>query len=293
MADPQAASPDVDAFIGRYGATPQPQTNATEAQSPVDAFMSRYAHNALISDKPNPADVSSMTPADVGESIAHNPVTALSAAFGVGAVEGFGNQPLGGWDKELTTALTDAGIYDDVKKGQSTLLGGFYNAVVRPPLSAITNLAETAFRGLGALTEGVGGAGAYAVGKYTRPILGEESSRSLARDVYAIAETGAGLLGSPFHFGVPAGEGAQARAPTVPGDIAAARDLGVIGGTDAEYFGNQSPEFRAETDKVLAQSPPTGAITQAAPIQDVHAVARQIAPDLFNEYDALQQQHAT
>lgn len=296
MADPQAAAPDVDAFMSRYGAappTPQPPQNAAAGQSPVDAFMSHYAHNALISDKPNPADVSSMSTEDIGKSLVSAGSNPLATAFGVGAVESFGKQPIGGWDEELTKALTDAGIYDDVKKGQATLLGSFYNSVVRPPLSAITNLAETAYRGLGAIQGGVGAAGAYAIGKYTRPILGEETSREAAQAFSQIVETGGGLAGSPFHFGVPTGEAASVRTPPVPSDLAAARDLGVIGGTDAEYFGNQSPEFRAETDKVLAQSPPTGALTQAAPVQDVHSVARQIAPELFNEYDALQQQHAT
>ncbi|MDE2105891.1 MAG: hypothetical protein KGL39_52200, partial [Patescibacteria group bacterium] len=292
MPDPQAASPDVDAFMSRYGVAPQAQIDAAQNQSPVDAFMSRYAHNALISDKPNPSDVSSMTPEEVGESLVSAGSNPLATAFGVGAVESFGQQPIGGWDKELTTALTDAGIYDDVKKGQATLLGSFYNAVVRPPLSAITNLAETAYRGLGAVQGGVGAAGAYAIGKYTQPILGEETSRQAAQTFYQVVESGGGLLGSPYHFGVPAGEGAAARAQTVPGDIAAARDLGVIGGTDAEYFGTQSPEFRAETDKVLAQSPPVS-YAAAHTVPNLNAVARSIAPGVFDRYDKLEAQAAT
>lgn len=77
-----------------------------------------------------------------------------------------------------------------------------------------------------------------------------------------------------------------ARRTFVPPAVAAARDVGAIGGTDAEYFGTQSPEFIKGSQETAAQAP----ATPVAPTPG--AIARQRNPDLFNEADQLESHRA-
>lgn len=306
MADAQP-TPDIDAFMGRYAPAAQAPA-AEEGLSPAESFMNRYAHNALISDKP--AD----------QNAPQNP---LSAAFGV--AKGVPGQAPGTWGKELTDEMRNVGILSDVQKQHETAFQAFNDAVIRPPLSAIMNLAQeqtnaigTTVRSLASPTSPVGRLGVWGAIKEVPSEVqawwrdmqaqGGENAK-LWNDVFAGRRPPpkAGDPNDPLSTqmtnwasGLAFGETPRVRAgivPTavrpVPSLLAQARDLGVIGGTDAEYFGTQSPQFRVETDQVLAQAPPLKPVGEAQTVPDLNAAARRIAPEVFDRYDALEQRAAT
>lgn len=224
--------------------------------------------------------------AEMDQIVANAPMGKILSAFGEGAKEGWGVQSFG-LSKETEDTLKKAGIFDDLKNGQTSLIKQFNESIIRPAAA----VAETAYRSGAAVLHGVGAA-AIAAG--------------LPRDVGGI------LAGEE---GIPSAHFAAAPLPPV---LAKARSLNVIGEGEAQWKGTLPPEtptpadttaLAHETAKAAEEAPPiTGtaegvsphpplapnAEVQGPPVApDIHAIARQIDPQTFQQYDALAQRRET
>jgi hypothetical protein len=194
-------------------------------------------------------------------------------AFGQGVKDNWG---AGG--PELapeTDKLLKSMDYD--KNGDARIMKTFNEAIVRPVATA----AEVSMR---ALSAGFSG---------TQAAIAEV----LPRDFAALPEAEFGGRG-PGHLPAPL-------ATLKLEELARARSLGVIGEGEGAYMGTVErkpvdPELQAQAVKEqVAAAPEQGPepaapqVAEPAPQPDIHAVARQIAPDTFNEYDALNQRQDT
>lgn len=221
--------------------------------------------------------------------IANSGIGHVLNAFGQGAAQGWGTDALG-FDPQTEASLKKSGIFADAAKGQGGLVRAFNEALLRPAAAAL----DAAARVPSALFAGAQSAAAQAGIEVGAPGLG--------RDIAALPEA--------FMGGMPEG------VPHGPVDLPAARDLGVIGQPESVWQGTTEP-LPAATDSAVhanvaeaqaaanenvhgagepapapaaeptAAEPPPAAPEPAAPM-DVHGLARQIAPETFSEYDALQ-----
>lgn len=217
---------------------------------------------------------------------AQTPYGRINDAFRQGAKDGWGAEPLG-IAPDTEDFLKKAGIFDDYANGQKNLVKQFNEAIIRPAVL----LGQTAFRALNA------GFGAF---QSSVSRIGQETRGTQAGDVLdlpGLADTVASLpeafMGSPHPTGIPR----PAEVPKV--DLAKARDLGVIGEGEAGYAGTAErkpldPDLAAQAlrSEEPASKPAEADVTTAAPepstpAPDIHDVARQIAPDVFSEYDDL------
>lgn len=231
-------------------------------------------------------------------------------AFGEGAAQGWGADPLGLSD-ETSDFLKKAGIFNDVQEGHQSWLRTFNEAMIRPAAAGL----EAVMRGGSALLRG-GQAAVAALGEFAaHPPPGTgfipgplELAPGLVKEAAAIPEAfprGTAELGVP-ETGLPAerpispGATEAAIRALTPPDLAEARGLGVIGEGEAGWLGIPEPippEFdaaRADAVKQVreaAEEEPSGEAATAPaappPAPDVHQLAREIAPDIFREYDAL------
>lgn len=205
-------------------------------------------------------------------------------AFGQGAKQSWGTEPIG-LDEGTADSLRKAGVFNDWTKGQFNVLKGFNESVVRVSAAAL----DVANRGLHAAIGGAESA-AYAGGTAV-------GGRHLG-------EAAAGVLE------YEASRGDIGPHPSLPG-IPKAQSLSVIGKGEDAYFGTRegapltpdqhirsAKEGIAQQAELTKDQPPEPLVgTQpatpdiqrpaAAPEPDIHSVARQIAPEVFNEYDAL------
>lgn len=225
------------------------------------------------------------------------PAGRILDAFGVGAKQGWGAQQFG-LSPDAAEWMKKAGLFNDYTKGQNSIIKSFNEALIRP-LAAAGDLIQ---RSVSAAGQGAATAGAQIAGELGAP-------QALQRDIGGIVESGGGLMGSPEALKVPS--------------LPEARSLGVIGEGEAGYFGTKEPTPETAADRaqatkdVVAQQPepanenaPVGAPNEPSPLQepgvtdfgtvhpaqDIHTVARQVAPEVFNGpngYDALSQQRDT
>ena len=227
------------------------------------------------------------------------PRASILDAFGQGAAQGWGGEPLGLSD-ESADALKKAGIFNDLDQGHQNLLRTFNEAMIRPAaagLDAIWRGGAAALRGTQAAIENIG---------ERAEAGGLPGATALARDIAAlpeafprgVAEIGLPTPPTPIERLSPEATAEAVRALTPP-DLAQARSLGVVGEGEAGWKGVPEP-IPAETEtareaaarQLQETAPPEGpspAIEQptAPPPPDIHQIARQIAPDTFRQYDAL------
>ena len=212
-------------------------------------------------------------------------------AFGYGFKQnwGAGQQEF----SEADDYLRKAGIFNDYSKGQHNIIKAANEAIMRPAVAAIVS-AKSAFSGVFA--------GAQAAVAQEGAELG---APNLGREIAAIPEA--------FPRGVPETIGGI---PHLPSPIAQAKSLDVIGAGEGGYFGTTAVEPSTTVVKINGHEFPMNEATagtetpQAAPspvvqpvaaqpeatataASDIHAVARQIAPDTFSEFDALSQKKDT
>lgn len=226
---------------------------------------------------------------EMDQYIAQSPLGRVLDAFGHGAAQGWGEGNLG-LDQTTQDSLKKAGVLPDVSKGQGGLLRAFNEALIRPAASALDATLRAGGAAFGAAQAGVSQIGA------------ELGAPGLGRDIAAIPEA---------FFGSPGGIGVHG-----PVDMPAARELGVIGEPEAVWKGTSEPTLApesvvaanvheaqeaapepapsAEPAAVQSPEPVVEPPQQAAPAEpeapmDVHGLARQIAPETFDEYDALSQ----
>jgi hypothetical protein len=220
--------------------------------------------------------------------------THILDAFGYGFSEAWGEG-----NKEATRNLNEAdewmrkaGVYNDYAAGQRNIIRSANEVIMRPAVAAIAASVPFVKSILGGTFQG----GQEAV-KQTGV---EYGFPGVARELAAIPEA--------FPTGVHGAVGV----PHVPELITRAKSLDTIGAGEEGYFGTKpveptspvesapaakaevKPEALAGTDAEAAPSP--AAQPQPAPPEptpDIHAVAREIAPQAFQEFDALAQKKDT
>lgn len=225
-----------------------------------------------------------------------NPVARVLDHFGQGARQGWGAEP-NGLSEESANALKKAGIFNDYDKGQRSVIKAMNESMFR---GAATYLSDPIMRGLPAGFRGVQEAIAQTGEELGQPKLGREAAGALEafpagfRQPTGAPGAGVAQMGRAQHIA------------TVEAEIARARDLGVIGAGEGGWKGTAEvpaptikeqaaaikPEVAVEAPKAEPVPAVEAAAPEAAPL-DVHQVAREIAPDVFTEYDALTQRKDT
>ena len=224
------------------------------------------------------------------------PLGRVLNAFGQGAAQGWGTGNLG-FSPESEEALKKYGIFNDVTKGQHSIIRSFNEGVMRPAAA----LVDGAMRAGGALLSGGQAVVAQVGAEAGAPILG--------RDIAAMPEA---FFGSPGGLGIP-------HPPSLP-EINAFR----VGESDSAYFGTTNPAVETpgatadlikHQQEAAANANEVGAVPSVyepgalgptpteAPIApraeslpepaDVDEAARRIAPETFNDYDNLFTQRDT
>lgn len=274
MTDEEAA-----AFLGEAG---KPKAPGQFSPEEAEAFLGNAGQPT-----PQVDDLGRSLPGDNPEQdhyIAQSGIGRVLSSFGQGVATGWGAGNLG-MEAPLEQAMREAGIYNDVSKGQHSIIRSFNEALMRPAAAAL----DAAMRVPMAAIGGLQGAVAETGNQLGMPQLG--------RDIAALPEA----FPTGYHSGVP----------EVPHPIAQvldkARDEGIIGQMPQVARGEMdAPSPVALNENVAAAdrpaAPEPGAVTTPAPDEpgpaaapepapaaptDVHGFARQIAPDTFNEYDAL------
>lgn len=229
--------------------------------------------------------------------------------FGQGLEQGWGDGPVS-FGNDTNNWLRKVGIYNDFRQGQQNLTKAFNEAWIRPVVTTMGNLSEVMVRGGMAFFMGLQGEG-VALGREIEAGLKSAGLPgmgigSLARDIVSMPDA---FMGSP---GVAH--------PAIPlSALPKARSLGIIGEGEAGWKGTKAAEdpkiaqqryidaYKEWEDAREAQPPSAsgpmpgegvrepGAVAAAesaepvAPVAppDIHETARAIAPDVFNEYDAL------
>ena len=208
-------------------------------------------------------------------------------AFGYGFKQdwGAGNAEL----SEADEALRKAGVYNDYAKGQRNIIKAANEAVMRPAVAALLAAKSAA--------SGVFHGGQEAVAQ----IGAEAGAPSLGRQIASIPEA------------FPAGLHQMAGIPHVPEIVTHAKSLDTIGSGEAGYFGTApveaepakavaeaakvqdvaKPEPLSGKDAEAAPSPVAPPAAPAAEPADIHTVARQIAPETFQEFDTLAEKKDT
>lgn len=217
-------------------------------------------------------------------------------AFGYGFSQDWG--AAGKENSDADDYMRKAGIFNDYAAGQRSIIKAANEAIMRPAIAAIVtgqSVASGLFHGTQA-----------AIAQE-----GEEIGIPETRFLGSSAQLGRELAGGMEAF--PTGIHQPLGIPHLPLPIAEAKSLDVIGAGEAGYFGTkpaeaEEPQAAAEAAKVQetakpealaghdAEAPPSPvapSVPAETPAPDIHAVARQIAPQVFSEFDALAQKKDT
>lgn len=184
----------------------------------------------------------------------------LLSAFGQGAKQGWGAEPMGLSD-ETEQALKKAGVFNDYANGRTSFIKSMNEALMRPAavaLDATMRAGTAAFRGAQDTTVELG------------DMMG---APNFARDVAAMPEA---FMGTPHPMGVP----------KVP-DIAKARELGIIGAGEEGWKGTapvaepveaSHPRADVKETQISGQLDPHAAANEQAPAAIAEAPASPAAP---------------
>ena len=270
---PDGDKPDVDQLFG--------------ARDVDELFPADY--------KPTNQPVRNVSP--IQDAIFSNPGRAharILDAFGYGFKQDWGageaeHQKMYG---EADEYLRKSGVWNDYQKGQRSIIKAANEVLMRPAVSALTAAIPAAKSIM---------SGAFHGAQQAVVQAGQEvGAPNLAREIAAIPEA------FPTGFHEPLG------IPHLPEPIARAKELDTIGAGEEGYFGTRAVEptplaveataakgeeaVQAEAlpgkPADVAPSPAVAAAVPEAP-RDVHAVAREIAPETFSEFDALAQKKDT
>lgn len=196
-----------------------------------------------------------------------------------------------GMSESAAEALRAVGVYNDISAKQTEQDDSFGQAIVRPIITGVREFNEALMRPVVAGLDIAARAGMGAAGAVEQTGI-EAGQPALGRDVAAMAE-----------LAMTRGEIAPA-APRLPRTVAEARANAVIGEGEAGYFGTRAPDEAQVNARASAagelppEVAPEAAVAPAvetAPevLPDIHQVARNVAPDVFKEYDALAQRQET
>lgn len=268
--------PSVDSFFGRPA---QPQGKPS-----VDEFFGPAQDHPV---KSSAAIDQAMSQDTLGGPL--NAIGHVLNAFGQGAKEGWGTAKVGELAPETTDFMKKMGWFNDYKDGQSSLVKGINEAIIRPAAGTLS----TAMRGFSAAFSGAEQAAAQAGQEVGMPEVGRTAAE-------IIEATGSGALHGVA--GIP-----HAAEPV---DLGRARSLRIIGDGEEGWSGTKVVEPATEAQKAEAMQPQVSAIQEQEPPagapetptaaevepgvtpeppkpQDIHDVARTIDPVTFDHYDAL------
>lgn len=196
---------------------------------------------------------------------------AFGHAFAAGGEGGSLGIELGSDTEKL---LTKYGVFNDHEKNENEFTKSVNEAFIRPAAVVI----DTEWRGFNAILGGIGSAL-------------QQSSEEIDK---LLPEPVQGLLPELTEYFLMH----KAEMPHIPPEITRARSVGAIGESEATYFGLKEPtpeqvQGRAEANLILSESSEVKAIDLNKPEvsvaieKDVHERAREISPEIFNEYDNL------
>lgn len=174
---------------------------------------------------------------------------------------------------DVESALTKAGIFNDYSKGQLDIIKGANEAFIRPAAVALDTLYRGANAGMGAIGAGIQQASEEAF-RNAPGILGE---------IPAFTE---------YALTTPAFMGANG----IPHVVNEGRSVGAIGESEASYFSLKEPTPEQSIARQQAAEKiesPEQSIATVPEIKDIHTLAREVAPETFAKYDALDIQKNT
>ena len=223
-----------------------------------------------------------------------NPVARVLDSFGQGFEQGWGTDQLG-LSPESTDYLKKIGIFNDYHKGQASLIKTANEVLIRPAATAL----EAAWRTM---------QGGFRGGQAVVQQLGAEvGAPGLGREIAALPEAfPTGLHGPISGMPIP-GLGLSEAVRNSPGLIETARQMRVIGAGERGWAGTglvEAPKgepVKVETsphpvagapEQPQATAPPRPSVPLPAEniTPDIHAAAREAAPDVFARYDELTEQ---
>lgn len=230
--------------------------------------------------------------------------------FGVGAREGFGEEPIATpstvFSPETEKALRDYGVFNDYTKGQADFSRAMFEGVFRPAAAALSLAGRTFSAGLSSVAEAasqeVEETGLVPKGSFTgsKGLVGalQDPSMLMAFPLAAPEATAAqrfpGASGKVAGFaeGHAADFGAMTHEEgfTIPLEkvLAKARADGVLGEGEAGYYDAVplTPEHAQARMHAAEEAGDHVPIPQPAPT-DIHGMARRVDPDTMQQYDEL------
>lgn len=244
------------------------QSSTPINQSPIelpteDEFFAAPRKESIIFAK-NPTS----SPA-IDEFFRDHPVGHVVKAF-QGTVEGamfeggdYGIQP----GSETENLLRQTGIFNDYMKGEQEFHKSVNEAFIRPAAVAM----DLAWREANAFAGGIGAAL-------------QQTSEEIDKKLPAFAQ---GILPEFTEYFLQHKADLPPHIPS-PTEVARARSIGVIGETESTYFGLKEPTPAQEAARQEATT-----FLREEPVKDIHMIAREIAPEVFEKYDALQEKKDT
>jgi len=274
-------------------------SNEKQAKSALPTMDELVARTPSYQPYDQMAGLMNMFP-DVTKSVGH-----IMGAVGQGAAEGYGGAPRLG--DELERVLSKAGIGADINGNYTSIMQAFNGGIIRPLATGLNAASGIAGAVAGAVPPLFG----QTATELAKPIFGEQGAQQFGRAIAGMAEATMADLGSriPPH---PVVEANRATLPAnshplfeenlarwqgqfgVESAFREGRANGVLGpdgedgwkfGTNSELPANDDWQRPFEAAKATDQPPPEAPVSEPAP--DVHTIARQIAPDTFQEYDGL------
>lgn len=220
-------------------------------------------------------------------------------AFGYGAAEGFGREPIAtpatSLSPEFTKRLKALGIFNDYAKGQVA----FGRATLQGAVGTAAAAAELANRGVEAVFGAVGGAVAQTLTEAGVPdvegLLSDPTIAAAYPELSSLADMvnarrAANLRGEfagERGGGGGGGGGRSSVAADIHTDLSSARASGTIAEGPAGFHDvvPPSPENMAARE-AAAREAGTTVPEPLPPPKDIHELARRIDPEAFDAYDA-------
>ncbi len=234
------------------------------SEQPSSFLLAKDAASSIITSKNPNAD-----PA-IGEFMKKTPAGRIMGAFGEGISSG-GTGSLGiEAGSDIEKELIKHGVFNDYMKGEQEFSKSVTEAFARPAAVVL----DSAWRGVNAVLGGIGAGLQQA---------SEEVSKVLPELQPELAGT-KGLLPELTEYALQ--HKAEMPMHTIPPEITRARSLAVIGEDEKAYFGLKEPT----PEQAIARREATDSLPSETTIEqpkDIHAVARDIAPETFDKYDEL------
>lgn len=214
-----------------------------------------------------------------------NPFKRVLNAFSQGAQQSWGADA-NNLSPESEQELKKAGIHKDFKAQSDSYFKAFNEGVIRPTLQGL-GIDE---RAPGALLSGINQATQQTGTELKSAATNIEDDKTespygIGKNLVATALGGAGeALGAIPEGFLP---------DSFPELVTKARSIGAVGEGEQGYFNTKAPT--PEDIKARDEAAQESGLPKAPPVQatvtDIHQIAREINPEVFNEYDAKSAYH--